>query len=89
MAQKLTFAPSFKRDYQKLPKAIQQKLEKQLHFLAENPKHPSLRIHRLGDSGLYWEFCIDRFYRGVFRIGEEGFELLFAGTHKLIDRWKD
>ena len=89
MAKKLSFAPSFKKDYQKLPKDIQKKLDKQLRFLSDNPKHPSLKIHRLGSAGLYWEFYIDRFYRGIFRISEDAYELLFAGTHKLIDRWTD
>lgn len=89
MAQRLIFAPSFKKDYQKLPARIQRKLNKQLRFLAENPKHPSLKIHHLGKSGVYWEFYVDRAYRGIFRISKKGFELLFAGTHRLIDRWSD
>ncbi len=89
MAQKLIFSPSFRKDYQKLPKEIQNKVDKQLRFLTQNPKHPSLKIHRLGHTGRYWEFYVDRFYRGIFQIGEQGFELLFVGTHRLIDRWSD
>ena len=35
------------KSYRKLPVAIQKKFDKQLQYLASNPKHPSLKIHRL------------------------------------------
>lgn len=85
MAQKLISTPSFKRDYQKLSWKIQQKLDKQLRFLAENPHHPSLRMHRLGE-GDFWEFYVDFSYRAVCRRLGNVIELLFVGTHRLIDR---
>lgn len=87
MAQKLIVAPSFRKDYQKLPCRLQQKADKQLRFLAENPHHPSLKMHRLGDTD-YWEFYVDSFYRGVCRRDGGDIELLWVGTHRLIDRWK-
>ena len=85
MAEKITLSPSFKRDYQSLPQEIQKKADKQIRFLFENPNHPSLKMHRLDDY--YWEFYVDRFYRGVCTRKEGVLELLFVGTHKLIDRW--
>jgi len=36
-----------KGDYKSLPTTIQKKLKKQVKFLAENPKHRSLQIHRV------------------------------------------
>lgn len=86
MAQKIITAPSFKKDYQKLPWKIQQKTDKQLHFLSDNPCHPSLKMHRLNDD--FWEFYIDFSYRAVCQRTGEKIELLFVGTHRLIDRWK-
>jgi hypothetical protein len=41
-----------------LPKPIQGKFKKQLRFLAENPRHPSLNIHLIRGSSGYWEFYI-------------------------------
>ncbi len=87
MAQKIITAPSFKKGYQKLPWNIQQKVDKQLRFLAENPHHPSLKMHRLGETD-FLEFYVDIFYRAVCRKEKESIELLFVGTHRLIDRWK-
>lgn len=87
MAQKLIPAPSFKRDYRKLPWKTQQKVDKQLRFLEANPHHPSLRMHRLGDTN-FWDFYVDFSYRGICRRTGETIELLFVGTHRLIDRWK-
>ncbi|MBI4208865.1 MAG: hypothetical protein HY538_04080 [Deltaproteobacteria bacterium] len=87
MAQKIITAPSFKKNYRQLPWQIQQKVDKQLRFLVGNPYHPSLKMHRLGETG-YWEFYIDFPYRAVCRRSEGEVELLFVGTHRLIDRWK-
>jgi mRNA-degrading endonuclease RelE of RelBE toxin-antitoxin system len=36
-----------KKDYQQLPEPVQKKFKKQIRFLAENPRHPSLNIHRI------------------------------------------
>lgn len=36
-----------KADYKALPMDIQKKLRKQIKFLAENPRHRSLQIHRI------------------------------------------
>ncbi len=49
----LVLTEELKKRYQELPAPIQKKFQKQLRFLQNNPKHPSLRIHRLNDE---WEF---------------------------------
>jgi len=50
--------------YVKIPKTIQTKVDKQLRFLVANPKHPSLRIHKLNDD---WELYVNLYYRCIFR----------------------
>ena len=75
----------FKKSYQKLPANIQKKLKKQLKFFAENPKHPSLKTHRLNDD---WEFYVDIFYRCFFQREGNKIYLLTIGTHKIVDRYK-
>lgn len=43
---KLLFTKNFVRDYRKLPQEIQQTVDKQLEFLLENAKHPSLNVKK-------------------------------------------
>jgi len=75
-----------KNDYQSLPSAVQRKLKKQIRFLAENPKHPSLHIHRIQGTA-YWEFYVDRSYRCIFRQEGTVYYLLAAGPHKVVDEF--
>lgn len=74
-----------KDSYQKLPAAIQKKFEKQLRILANNPRHPSLKIHRLNGE---WEFYIDIHYRCFFYHEQNKYILLTVGNHKIVDRYK-
>lgn len=87
MARKIEiiFTSEFKKNYKKMPTIIQDKLKKQLQFLKENPKHPSLRIHRLNDE---WEFYVDIHYRCFFYMEENKYILLTIGTHRIVDRYR-
>lgn len=76
-----------KKDYQTLPKPIQKKFRKQLCFLAQNPRHPSLQIHRIRGSLDYWEFYIDDAYRCIFRRKGNIYYLIAAGLHKVVDEF--
>ncbi|MBE9581660.1 MAG: hypothetical protein IMF18_08580 [Proteobacteria bacterium] len=40
---------TLREDYRLLPKPAKKKFDKQLGFLAQNTKHPSLKIHRIKD----------------------------------------
>jgi len=75
-----------KDDFKALPGAVQKKFKKQIRFLAENPKHPSLQIHRIQGTA-YWEFYIDRSYRCIIRQEGTVFYLLAAGPHKVVDEF--
>ena len=76
-----------RRDYRTLPKPVQKKFKKQLEFLAENPRHPSLRIHRIRGSSDYGEFYIDDAYRCIFRRQGNVYYLLAAGPHQVVDEF--
>lgn len=73
-----------REDYRALPKTVQKKFKKQLRFLTENPRHPSLHIHRIRGSSGYWEFYIDAAYRCIFRRKGNIYYLIAAGPHKVI-----
>ena len=87
MAEKieLVFTDEFKRTYKKLPSHIQKKIDKQLRFLVINPKHPSLKIHKLNGD---WEFYVDFHYRCFFKQEGNKYFLFSVGTHKIVDRYK-
>lgn len=55
MAQEIeiVLTEELKRTYTRLPASIRKKFDKQLRFLVRDPKHPSLKIHRLDGE---WEF---------------------------------
>lgn len=74
------FTPKFKRQYKKLPKSIQNKFTKQLQYLVENFRHPSLRARK--KAGVeHFEARIDRHYRFTFSIEGNGITLLTIGPH--------
>ena len=75
----------FRRDYQKLPAHVQQRVDQKLRFLLRDPRHPSLRIHKVrGVAGL-WEFSVTMNYRVLFEMAEGYLVLLGVGPHSIID----
>ena len=87
MAQEIeiVLTDELKRTYQSLPDAIKKKFDKQLKFLAANPRHPSLKIHRLNGE---WEFYVDIHYRCFFRREANRFTLLTIGSHRIVDSYR-
>jgi mRNA-degrading endonuclease RelE of RelBE toxin-antitoxin system len=77
---------SFLDQYDCLPRQIKEKFKKQIKTLRNNPKHPSLRIHRIKGTE-FWDFYVDEHYRCVFKQTGNIYSLYFVGTHKLIDRF--
>lgn len=76
----------FKKDYQKLPLDIQQRVDEKLRFLLRDPRHPSLRVHKLrGVKGL-GEFSVTMNHRVIFEIEGEYYVLLGVGPHRIVDR---
>jgi len=79
---KIVLTETLREDYRKLPKHIQRKFDKQLRFLAQNPRHPSLHIHRIAD---HWEFYVDIRYRCIFQRAGDTYILKHVGGHELVD----
>jgi mRNA-degrading endonuclease RelE of RelBE toxin-antitoxin system len=83
----IAIEPELLPQYDELPRDIKKKFKKQLSLLKENPKHPSLKTHKLEGTD-FREFYVDDFYRCIFRLEGNIYKLFFVGTHKLIDRFK-
>ena len=52
----------------------------------ENPKHQSLKIHRIEGTHGFWEFYVDRFYRGVYTQEGDVLVLRYIGPHDIIEK---
>jgi len=46
----IAIEPEFLPQYDELPKTIKKKFKKQIYLLKDNPKHPSLKIHKIEGS---------------------------------------
>jgi len=77
----------FKRDFQRLSKAINRRTEAALRLLLSNPHHPSLRVKKVkgellkGYSNIF-EGRITRDYRFFFLIQTDAYVLLRCGRHE-------
>lgn len=82
---------SFKRDFQRLPEAVQRRTEKALRFLVENLRHPSLRAKKMEgerdpEGRDIWEARVSRFYRFTFAIAGDTYILYRLGPHDIERR---
>jgi mRNA interferase RelE/StbE len=61
----------FKRAYKSLRDDVKGKLKKQLRFLIENVRHPSLRTKKIKGTIGIWEARVDKGHRFTFEILED------------------
>lgn len=73
----------FKRQYKKLPRAVQDKVGERLAFLIADERNPLLNDHKLGPPFEdYRSINITGDYRLVYkRIGSDTYYLRAVGTH--------
>lgn len=78
---RLAVTGTFRRDYGRLSKIVQQKVDRQVAMLAKDPRHPSLRVKKIrGTSGI-WEARVDRGYRMTFAMRDDVIILRRVGAH--------
>lgn len=79
---KIKFSRHFLKSFARLPKAVQEKIKKQIALLAENPHHPSLQTKPVqGAEGIY-EARIDIDYRLTYeREADDTLVLRVVGKH--------
>lgn len=74
------------KDYLSLPAEIRVTADKQLRFLADNPRHPSLRVQKIqGASRHRWEGRITRAYRFTFDWEGDTVILRRIGRHDIVE----
>lgn len=75
---------TFEKDFKKLPQHIQAQTVGSLRRLAENPRHPSLRIKKIQGTKGIWEGSITMSYRFTFHYEERFVVLRRIGTHDIL-----
>ncbi len=78
---KILRADAFKKDFQKLPKVVQENFEKKIKLFINDIKHPSLRVKKIKGHKNRWEASIDMFYRFTFEIHSDHYLLRRIGPH--------
>ena len=79
---KFIYAPAFLKNYKELSAELREQLDKQLAFLAIDPHHPSLRIHKRRGEKDIWQARITQSYRLFFRMQGDTIILLAVGPHE-------
>lgn len=80
----LTFTKSFDDEFAKISKgniSLKKKVIKQLSLIQHNPRHPSLRLHKLQGED-YWSISVDRSIRILIRIESRAMYVYHIGKHE-------
>lgn len=88
MAKELVYTETFKENYKRLPKQLQDRFDKKQNLLLQNPKHPSLNIHRYHGKEDVWEGYVTEKYRFTFSVTENSLIFRNIGPHSIIDKGK-
>ena len=78
---------NFEKQFKALPNMVKRKAVKAEKIFRENVFHPSLRLHKLkGKLDDLWSISIDRRYRIVFEVMEDGVVLFVSvGMHAIYE----
>lgn len=74
----------FAKEYARLPQQLQQRVDRALGLLLENPRHPSLQAKKMKGYENRWEARVTLNYRLIFSIESDAYVLLRIGTHDLL-----
>jgi mRNA-degrading endonuclease RelE of RelBE toxin-antitoxin system len=77
----IQFTPRAKRDYADLPPRIQRAVDKQLDFLRENGRHPSIQAKKYSETEDVWQGRVTRDYRFYFQITGDTYLILRIISH--------
>jgi len=83
---RLLFTKNFVRNYRRLPKEIQEAVDKQLELLLANSRHPSLNIKKMNDPRGIWEGRVTAGYRFTFQMEDDIYVMRKVGTHDILKK---
>ncbi len=71
----------FDREFKRFTKEIQDTFEKQINFLLQDIRHPSLRAKKYDEGAGIWQARVTKNVRFYFRITGDTYELLNIRKH--------
>lgn len=78
---KLRFTDRADKDYAVLPLAIRKAFAKQLHFLLNDMRHPSLQTKKYSESLDLWQGRVNRDWRFYFKIEGDEYVIISVVPH--------
>lgn len=78
---KLLYTKSFIRCYRALSGDLQRRVDKQLHFLLQDLRHPSLRAKKIDSRREIWRARVTDAVRFTFQIEGDTYILRKVGGH--------
>ena len=81
------YKPSFIRQFDDLPKLLQDEVLETIDIFSHDPQSPSLRVHKLkGRLRGFWSFSVNYRYRIVFFYERKNKAVLvMVGDHSVYD----
>ena len=64
------------KQYASLPRRLRTQVEKQLDYLSQNLRHPSIQAKQYGGAGDVWQGRVNRDYRCYFQITEAAYDII-------------
>lgn len=80
----IKYSSSFESKYKKLVKknkSLQKKIAQKIDLLSSNPKHPSLRLHKIESKFDAWSISVNMNLRILFVYRSYGILLVDIGGH--------
>jgi mRNA-degrading endonuclease YafQ of YafQ-DinJ toxin-antitoxin module len=82
----LILTDTFKYKFDLLTELEKKQARKALRFLAENPKHLSLQIHRIQGTS-FWEAYVNKDIRIIYEQTGDTFVLRTIGHHDILRKF--
>ena len=76
-------SPQFWFHYRQLPPEIRELADKNFKLLKENPRHPSLRLKKVGG---FWSVRVGRGHRALARDRAEALVWFWIGNHAAYEK---
>ena len=76
-------SPAFWERYRSLPDSVRRVADKNFELLKENPRHPSLRLKKVGKL---WSARVGDHYRALGMNADDGVLWFWIGTHAEYDK---
>lgn len=79
---RVRYTPHFRRSFSSLSEEIKKKFKKQINYLLDNLRHPSLRAKKYDEERNIWQARVNQKYRFYFLIEKDTYILLDIKPHE-------